>query len=58
MRRLVETGAYGGRGSRAHRAVVAADSLGERWREAVVPTLTSLLLLAAATAVAFAPVLD
>ena len=58
VRRLIETGAYGGATSRAHRAVVAADTLGERWREVVAPAVMALVVFAAAVAAAFAPLLD
>ena len=58
VRRLIETGAYGGATSRAHRAVVAADTVGERWREAAAPAVMALVVYAAAVAVAFAPLLD
>ncbi len=53
-RRLIEAGAYGGTGSRAHRAIVAADTIGVRWRDAVAPSVVVLLLVAAVTAIAFA----
>lgn len=57
VRRLIETGAYGGATSRAHRAVVAADTLGERWREVMAPAVMALVVFAAAAAAAFAPLL-
>ncbi len=53
-RRVVETGAYGGPGSRAHRALVAADSIGEPFREIAGPTIVLLLALISAAALAFA----
>lgn len=52
-RRLIETGAYGGPGSRAHRALVAADTVGEPFREFAAPAVVSVLMVMAATAVAF-----
>lgn len=55
VRRLVETGAYGGPGSRAHRATVVADSIGEVIRSAVVPAVIALVLATAFVAVALAP---
>jgi K(+)-stimulated pyrophosphate-energized sodium pump len=56
VRRLIEAGAYGGVGSRAHRAVVAADAVGSRWRGVIVPGLISALLsLAALVALFSAP---
>jgi K(+)-stimulated pyrophosphate-energized sodium pump len=58
VRRLIETGAHGGPASRAHRAAVAADTLGERWREAVTPALMGLVVFAATVALAFAPLVD
>jgi hypothetical protein len=38
--------------------VVAADTVGERWREAAAPAVMALVVYAAAVAVAFAPLLD
>ena len=54
VRRLIETGAYGGVGSRAHRAVVAADTIGESLRVTAVTTVVALLVTTAAVALAFA----
>ena len=54
VRRLIEAGAYGGVGSRAHRAVVAADVIGARWRTIAVPGLLSTLVAAAALMALFA----
>jgi K(+)-stimulated pyrophosphate-energized sodium pump len=54
VRRLIEAGAYGGVGSRAHRAVVAADTVGESLQASVVTTVVALLVTTAAVALAFA----
>jgi K(+)-stimulated pyrophosphate-energized sodium pump len=54
VRRLIETGAYGGLGSRAHRAVVAADAVGESLRSSMVTAVVALLVTTAAVALAFA----
>lgn len=54
VRRLIETGAYGGIGSRAHRAVVAADAVGESLRSSMVTAVVALLVTTAAVALAFA----
>jgi len=54
VRRLIETGAYGGVGSRAHRAVVAADAVGESLRSSMVTAVVALLVTTAAVALAFA----
>ena len=53
-RRLIEAGAYGGAGSKAHRAVVAADTVGEPFREVAGPALMTLLVVMAVVGVAFA----
>jgi len=54
VRRLIETGAYGGPGSRAHRAVLAADAVGESLRSLMVSAVIALLVTTAAVALAFA----
>lgn len=53
VRRLIEAGAYGGSGSRAHRAIVAADAVGARWRAVIVPGLVSVMVAVAALVALF-----
>ncbi len=53
VRRLIEAGAYGGLGSRAHRAVVAADTIGARWRAVIVPGLVGIVVAVAALVALF-----
>ncbi len=53
VRRLIEAGAYGGVGSRAHRAVVAADTVGSRWRGVIVPGLVAVVVAVASLVALF-----
>jgi K(+)-stimulated pyrophosphate-energized sodium pump len=54
-KRLIETGAFGGRGSEAHMSAMTGDTVGDSFKDACGPALTVLIKTSAVVALVFAP---
>ncbi len=54
-KRLIEAGAFGGRGSQAHEAVVVGDGVGDSFKDTSGPALNVLVKLMTIVALVFSP---
>ncbi|HEY7704314.1 MAG TPA: sodium-translocating pyrophosphatase [Acidimicrobiia bacterium] len=54
-KRLIESGAFGGRGSEAHMSAMTGDTVGDSFKDACGPSLTVLIKTTAVVSLVFAP---
>merc|ERR1712196_541443 len=55
-KRLVETGAHGGKGSEAHKAAVTGDTVGDPFKDTAGPSLHVVIKLLSTTVLVMAPI--
>ena len=55
-KKLIETGAYGGKGSAAHKAAVVGDTVGDPMKDTSGPALNIMIKLMSIIAVVLAPI--
>ena len=55
VKKFIETGEYGGKGSDAHKAAVVGDTVGDPFKDTAGPSLHVLVKLLATTALVLAP---
>jgi len=56
-KKFIESGAYGGKGSDAHKAAVIGDTVGDPFKDTAGPSLNILIKLVGKVAVIFGPIL-
>ncbi len=54
-KKYIETGAFGGKGSEAHKAAVVGDTIGDPWKDTAGPSLHVLIKLLATITLVLAP---
>ena len=53
-KKLIETGAYGGKGSEAHKAAVVGDTVGDPFKDTAGPSLNTMITVMSLIASLFA----
>jgi K(+)-stimulated pyrophosphate-energized sodium pump len=56
-KKLIESGAYGGKGSEAHKAAVVGDTVGDPFKDTAGPSLNTLITVMSLLASLFATVI-
>jgi len=56
-KKFIEDGAYGGKGSDAHKAAVVGDTVGDPFKDTAGPSLNTLITVMSLVATVFAPVI-
>ena len=56
-KKFIEDGAYGGKGSEAHKAAVVGDTVGDPFKDTAGPSLNTLITVMSLTATVFGPLI-
>ena len=56
-KKLIESGAYGGEGSEAHKAAVVGDTVGDPFKDTAGPSINTLITVMSLIATVFAPII-
>lgn len=56
-KKFIEDGAYGGKGSEAHKAAVVGDTVGDPFKDTAGPSLNTLITAMSLTATVFGPII-
>jgi len=56
-KKYIETGAFGGKGSEAHKAAVTGDTVGDPFKDTAGPSLNTMITVMSLVAEVFVPVL-